>query len=70
MNLFNRIRDTEYQPNIVDRTSHTFLSNSNINAMQSNDKEMMTSSNKYVETGKNLTSFKSELNDIGESSTI
>lgn len=32
MGLFNRIRDTEYHPNlIIDRSSHTFMSTTNMN---------------------------------------
>lgn len=32
MGLFNRIRDTEYHPNmIIDRSSHNFMSTSNMN---------------------------------------
>ena len=32
MGLFNRIRDTEYHPNMmIDRSSHTFMSTTNMN---------------------------------------
>ena len=32
MGLFNRIRDTEYNPNMIDRSSHTFMSTARMNA--------------------------------------
>lgn len=38
--LFNRIRDTEYQPNqMIDRSSHVFMSTANMNVAHHNNLE-------------------------------